>query len=522
VAGLGLRELLDFWDEIDEGGRNLPNIRTLCLEDRYYLLVKLCNRVDMLHPWIYRRCREVECAPDGYLDLWAREHYKSTIITFGGVIQEILRNPEIKVGIFSHTRPIAMAFLRQIKRELESNTNLQTLFPDILYRDPQREGASWGIETGITVKRKANAKESTVEAHGLVDGQPTSKHFDLLVYDDVVTLASVSTPDQVQKTTEAWELSDNLGSEGGRKWIVGTRYSYADTYEAIIGKGSVKVRLRAATHDGTLTGRPVLFTDETWAQKLRDQGEATIACQMLQNPLAGTQRMFDVSNLKIYEVRPETMNIYICVDPARSIKKESDDTAMYVIGVDYALNKYLLDGYQHKMDLQERWRRLRELYRRWAGRTGVQSCRVGYEKYGAQADLDYLHERQRYEGPSFDIEELAWPRDGDGSKVDRVQRLGPDLRSGRLWLPYKTDADNLTNMQRKMVSTGYEHRISMSIKRVDENNKIYLLEDKFKMQLHYFPFAGKKDGPDAFSRIYDMQVTAPMPVSPTMIEPEYT
>ena len=35
-------------------------IRTLSQCDRYYLGVFICNRHDMLHPWIYERCREVE------------------------------------------------------------------------------------------------------------------------------------------------------------------------------------------------------------------------------------------------------------------------------------------------------------------------------------------------------------------------------------------------------------------------------------------------------------------------------
>ena len=78
------------------------------------------------------------------------------------------------------------------------------------------------------VKRKGNPKESTLEAWGLVDGQPTSAHFGLRVYDDVVAPESVTTPEQINKTTEAWELSDNLGTIGGRKWHVGTRYHFGD------------------------------------------------------------------------------------------------------------------------------------------------------------------------------------------------------------------------------------------------------------------------------------------------------
>jgi hypothetical protein len=94
---------------------------------------------------------------------------------------EHLNDPEITVGIFSHTRPIAKAFLRQIKREFETNEQLKALFPEILYANPAAESPKWSEDEGITVKRSSNPKEATVEAWGLVDGQPTSKHYRLLI-----------------------------------------------------------------------------------------------------------------------------------------------------------------------------------------------------------------------------------------------------------------------------------------------------------------------------------------------------
>ena len=355
-------QILEAWDDYDKGGTDLAGIRALALEDRYYLLVKLMGRTDMLHEWVFERCREVQRQPDGYLDLWAREHYKSTIITIGGIIQEVLKDSDTTVGIFSHTAPIAKGFLAQIKREFEGNAPMKMAFPDVLWADPYKEAPQWSLDAGLILKRKSNPKEATIEAHGLVDAQPIGKHFKLMVYDDVVTDKSVYTPEQVQKTTAAWELSDNLGSVGGRKWHIGTRYSFADTYEAIIKKGSVIPRVYTATHNGLMDGEPVLFPPEVWEQKKRDQGEAVIACQMMQNPLSGTQRMFNVQDLQVYEVRPETLNVYLLIDPARSKKKDSANTAMIVIGVDYASNKYLLDGMNHKMDLQERWQNMRNLW----------------------------------------------------------------------------------------------------------------------------------------------------------------
>ena len=509
-------DLLTVWDALDCKGTDIPGIRWLCLNDRYYLLIKMLRRYDAWHPWIYARCREVEAAPDGHIDIWSREHYKSTIITFAGLIQEILKDQEITIALFSHTKPIAKGFLAQIQRELEGNLNLIHSFPDIFYVNPSKEAPSWSLDGGLIVKRKGNPKEATIEAHGLVDGQPTSKHFQLLVYDDVVTKESVNTPEQIQKTTEAWELSDNLGTVGGRKWIIGTRYHYADTYAEIIKRGAARARIYPATHDGTLTGTPVLFTATEWSRRIRDQGEATVACQLLANPLAGHQRMFNVEDLKDYEVRPETLMVYIMVDPARSMKKDSAHTAMVVIGMDAGGNKYLLDGHDHKMDLMERWTRMRDLRFKWVRQPGIQGVKVGYERYGAIADLDYFQERMRVESAHFEITELEWPREGPGSKNDRVQRLTPDLRAHRLYLPYPTDPDHLTSVQRRMYEAGYEYRISRRIRQIDENKDLYDLTERLKLQISFFPFGDRKDIVDALSRIYDMEPMPPPP--PTSIE----
>lgn len=520
---MSLEEVVAWWDTIDNGGTNDAGIRTLCLIDRYYLLVKVCKRHDMLHPWIYARCREVEKAPSGYIDLWAREHYKSTIITFGGSIQRILQNPEITIGIFSHVGKIADDFLRQIKVELETNETLKRIFPDILWKDPQKQAQRWSVDGGLVVKRKTNPKEATVEASGLVDGQPVSKHYRLRIYDDVVTDRSVSTPEQSTKTTEAYSLSQSLGVEGGDEWMVGTRYSYADTYEWILKRGALQPRLYPATKDGTKDGEPVLFSKEEWRKRKLKNTDNDIACQYLQNPLSGQQRMFDITMLQVYEVRPATLNVYIMCDPARSKKKDSANTAIAVIGLDYANNKYLLDGMNHKMNLKERWEAFAMMYMKWSRMPGVQMVKMGYESFGAQADLDYFEEQMKLPNrPRFAIHELQWPRDGEGSKIDRVQRLSPDLLDKKLWLPYETDEKKLTAMQKGMIEAGYDFRVAKPIKRLDENNQVYDLTEQLKMQFHYFPFGGLKDLIDACSRIYDMEPRPPRLAEARYAEPEFT
>lgn len=492
----------------------------MALDDRYYLLVKVLDRPDCLHPWIYARCREVEAAPDNHLDLWAREHYKSTIITFAGIIQEVLRDPELPVAIFSHSKPIAKAFLRQIQREFEANELLKHVFPDILWDNPQRESPLWALDDGIVVKRRGNPKEATIEAHGLVDGQPTSRHFGLRVYDDVVTRESVSTPEQIAKTTQAWSLSDNLGKVGGRVWYAGTRYNFADTYNAIMKRGAATPRIHAATHNGLMDGRPVLLSPQAWAEKKINQLEADIACQMLLNPVAGQQRFFDPDNLRVYETRPAVLAGFLSIDPARSKKKGSANTAMAVQGIDIHGQKYLLDGFDHKMDLAERWQNMRDLRNKWSRMPGVISLKVGYETYGAQADMDYFEERMRLENTRFEILELEWPNEGPGGKDDRVQRLGPDLKAHGYFLPHPTDYEDLTPAQVRMIATGYEYRLSQKIERQDEHGQKYDLAERLATQIGFYPFTGLKDLIDAVCRIYDMDPRPPQWVEEGPIEPD--
>ena len=179
IAGLhrlSLREAILFYDGYEEAAKKQRRpegrtkldgaVRDLCQNDLFYLLARACGRKDMLHPWIYDRVREVEAEPDGRLDLWAREHYKSTIITFGLTLQTILKDPEVTIGIFSHTRPIAKAFLRQIMRELEGNQILNSVFPDILWGGKLKDAPKWSEDEGIIVRRKTNPNEATVEAWG--------------------------------------------------------------------------------------------------------------------------------------------------------------------------------------------------------------------------------------------------------------------------------------------------------------------------------------------------------------------
>ncbi len=774
---LGLKELSE--------AERKHHLRTLARTDLYFLLRYLLNRTDIERQWLFERCKEVSESPDGHLDLWAREHYKSTLITFGKTIQDILSSHgddapnlrECTIGIFSHTRPNAKGFLRQIKQELEGNKVLQELFPDVLYAYPHREAVKWaldidtpvltstgwkkhgdleigdkiygsngtlisvtgnsgpmfnadcrrvvfddceivastdhlwpvqhkyghtwveseiriyrteeltvgkknkrmpptpsidgndaeylvhpyilglwlgdgtagtniismhrddeietlekinslGYETyihrrkpndnfsmygirglkellqtvgclrkkyipdeylygnkesrlsllqglmdsdgtckkeskhrgggmcmfsntninlssgvfhlatslgfrpstlnfmpksigklrvyhvyflgiksfapfslkrkldnckvkrhqtgryiraiekipsvtvncikvdapdslylageslvlthnsedeGITVRRKSNPKEATVEAWGLVDGQPTGKHFTLCVYDDIVTRESVTSPEMIAKTTTALELSYNLGAEGGQKRFIGTRYHYNDSYKTIIDRGTAIPRVYPATHDGTPDGTPVLLTRERLVEKRRDLGPYTFSCQLLQNPQADETQGFLEPWLKYYDhVSLKGLNIYVMFDPANGKKKGNDYTCGWVVGLGSDGNIRVLDIVRDRLNLSERT----DLVFRWHRKyKPMRQDGVRYEQYGMQADIQHIQTKQVEENYLFEITPVA----GRTSKNDRIKRMIPYFEQGKILFPRQLNYTDYQGKTRDLV-----------------------------------------------------------------------
>lgn len=472
-------------------------MRRLCRTDLFYLLRFGLRRTDIQRQWLFDRCIEVQTQPDNMLDLWSREHYKSTIITYGKTIQDILashgddplphwQGREATFGIFSHTRPIAKGFLRQIKLEFESNDFLRDLFPDVIWERPASDAPKWSEDGGIVLKRKTNPKEASVEAWGLVDGQPTSKHFLGLIYDDIVTLESVTTPDMIEKTTSALEVSYNLGSDGGLRRFIGTRYHFNDTYKTLIERNTVTPRIRLATHDGTLNGDMALWSRDHLANKRRDMGPYTFACQIMQNPKGDETQGFREEWLKYHDgANRSKLNVYMLVDAANGKRKHNDYTAIWIVGLGMDKKRYVLDIVRDRINLTQRGAKVMQMHRKW------NPLQVRYEEYGLQADIQHLRTIMAQETYTFEIEKVA----GKTPKEDRIKRLIPLFERGEILLP------------RQLNYTDYEGRT------IDLVNAF--VEQEFKA----FPVPLHDDMLDALARIEEPGLDLTWPKEGSMNKP---
>lgn len=170
----------------------------------------------------------LEAPGDRKLILLPRGHQKSTIISVCWVIQQLLRNPNETVGIYSATWKLSKDLLHQIKNILITSP-LKDLFGSF-----QSTEGRWTIEQiDIAQKNAILTKNPTISTGGIDTGK-TGSHCSLMIFDDPVTPENTTTPEQVRKTIESYKDCLPLLDPGGRIIVIGTRYTNGDLYGDLI------------------------------------------------------------------------------------------------------------------------------------------------------------------------------------------------------------------------------------------------------------------------------------------------
>lgn len=240
--------------------------------------------------------------------------------------------------------------------------------------------------------------------------------------------------------------------------------------------------------------------DQDSLNKLRiDLGEYHFAGQYMQEPVplgGGEFREGWVQHYAQGGIKPKEMNTVILVDPAggdelnKKKKKNSDWTAMIVVGLAPDNNYYILDIIRDRLNPTERIDTLFILHRKWNALSG-KPPKVGYEKYGMMTDTHYIREKQKIDAYNFPIVELG----GSMMKEERIRRLIPDMQMGRWYAPH-------------------------SLLYVDgEGRKFDLIQELLTSEMPTFPRARFDDMLDALSRIYeeDLNMVFPKPKA-SMVE----
>jgi hypothetical protein len=347
-------------------------------------------------PSIPTSCIQVD-SPDGVYLIGEKftPTHNSTVITVGKTIQDILRDPEQRVGIFSYSKPAATRFVRNIKWIFQDNSFLKFCFPHVLYDNPTSEAPQWSDADGFVVKRKSYAREPTVSGHGLLESMPTGSHFTGRMYDDIEVQDYVGSPEVMEKLCESFDLSKNLGTMDGWERIVGTTYHHNAILTRLRerrtqdGKLIYTTRVKAATVDGTFNG-PSSFLPEIRLAELRANRRLFHAQQLLDPTPLGEESL---NPALVEEINPglipPSVYKFLLVDPAghrESDSRAGDSWGIAVVGVEPCLselglsNIYIMDACVEPMQEAEALDVICKMYMR-NGRI----WRVGVEKTGLNA-----------------------------------------------------------------------------------------------------------------------------------------
>lgn len=372
------------------------------------------------------------------LDLAPRGFGKSTIGDVDFCITKILRDPEIRIMIGSKTQTQAEAFLKEIREHFESNMDLIEIFGDL-------RGKKWTDKEFTISNRKVIKKEATVTALGS-SGQVVSKHFDIIVGDDLVGFENARTESQRAKLREWFysALRPTLEPHG-EFHILGTRYHPNDLYQDLIDSGNYNVAVQKAINkeeDGTeLSLWEEKFSLETLIKIRRESGQIIFAMQYQNETELAKGKIFKAKNFRYYseymldkegnvsirrrgengEDIVETVRVYMGVDLAIGEKETNDYFVNMAIGVDKDMNIYVLDYVQERLTFGEQFNQILNYgYNKFPSVVGIGVESVAYQKALA---------RELKRGSSLPIYELNTSKD----KTSRAMRRSALFESGKVF-----------------------------------------------------------------------------------------
>lgn len=344
-------------------------ILTADFETAYYTVCKYitCRSLQPLHASIIHNVSDNQAS----MDLAPRGHGKSTIGDVDFCITKVLRNPDIRIMIGSKTQTQASAFLKEIRTHFEQNVNLIRIFGDW---KKSRDNV-WNDKEFTVNRRTVIKKEATVSALG-ASGAVVSKHFDIIIGDDLVGFENARTEAQ-RKVLKEWFYSSLYPTlePDGEIHILGTRYSPMDLYEDLIKSKNYKVNIQQAitVKDGQEYS---LWESKFSLEKLRsireEAGLIIFNMQYQNNTELAKGKIFKYKYFKHFEeydidydlnrVRVKVLDsqgvpywipvrIYMGADLAISEDETSNNDyfVLTVIGVDKNKNVYVLDYLKERL-----------------------------------------------------------------------------------------------------------------------------------------------------------------------------
>lgn len=359
------------------------------------------------------------------MHLWPRGHFKSTMITVGYAIQRIVDNPNIRILITNATLGNATSFLREIKGHFERNEHLRSLYGD--HVSDAHQAGKWTDTQIISKLRTKNLKEPTIQVAGVGQGL-ASQHYDLIIADDLVNELTTTTPEQLQKTIDWFQMAYSLLEPDGEIIDIGTRYHLGDLHGWIAKElpDQFNIQVHSVFLDddqdkGVIF--PTRFSEEVIANIRKAQGSYKFSCQYRNKPVSSENAKFKQEDFRYYvpaEIETKTLFTTMTVDRAYSLAGTADSTGITIKSQDLDGNWYIRYARGVKMSEGDIISHLFDL------KNHFKVDRVGIEQKAFKYTLQpVLEQEMRRREDFFTVVELKDLH----SKIQRIEGLVPLFES---------------------------------------------------------------------------------------------
>ena len=341
------------------------------------------------------------------LVLLPRDHQKSRMAGYR-VAWEIVKNPAIRVLYISSTSNLAEKQLKFIKDILTSKA-VSTYWPDLVNSEEGKREKWTNSEISVDHPRRREEiiRDPTVFTAGLTTSI-TGLHCDLSVFDDVVVYDNAYTEDGREKVRSQYSLLASIEGAEARQLVVGTRYHPKDLYNTM-----AETVFETYDEDGSVLDTMQLY--EVFERQVEDRGDGTGVfvwprqlvkgkwfgfnsdvlarkrAQYVDRTQFRAQYYNDPNSLDEAPVTPDRfqyyesdrlsessgnwsyngrrLNVFAAVDFAYTTGRNSDYTAIVVVGVDSDLNYYVLEIDRFKTDrIAEYFSHILRLHEKWSFR----------------------------------------------------------------------------------------------------------------------------------------------------------
>lgn len=282
------------------------------------------------------------------LVLWPRGSFKSSVFDVGMACWEIAKNPNIRILVCSETGKQARKFVELAKAIIDSQW----------YRERfgvHRGKTKWTAGSFTSALRTdKHTKEATLQAAGVGEVW-TGSHWDLVLFDDVVSQENTKTPEAIE-TLSNWfgEILAQL-DPGCRLIMIGTLHHFADLYCNILKDEKIRKMFDCSVHawknpDGTLFF-PGRLTTAFIEQQKAMMPPRLFACFYENKPFSSEQQLFRPEYFRVIpdEEIPTAVWTYLMTDFAfiaeEKKKGRPDRTAFWIVSLDCNRAAYVRDFY---------------------------------------------------------------------------------------------------------------------------------------------------------------------------------